>query len=125
MVHKKRCEALFYTFFILGTKVAISIYLGVGQYILDVTGGYLNNVCAEYQPPSVSTVLRNLFVPLPLILSFVSSLCVYFYPLTELTTKRNAIQLRNMQNSSIDNSKINSGYSNDENHNKKRDTEKY
>ena len=113
LIHKRRCDALFYTFFLLGTKIVISIYLGIGQYILDAYGGYKNNICAIDQPETVATVLRHLFIPVPLAMSIISSIFVYFYPITDLTVKKNTIQLKTIENRKISNERSNPEFNDD------------
>ncbi len=46
-------------------------------------GGYKNNVCYYDQPKSVEVIVRMLYSPVPILLVLLSSICVYFYPLTE------------------------------------------
>ena len=53
------------------------------------------SVCAESQPRSVDLVIRLLFIPVPIVLLIVSSICVYLYPITEERVKENALKLEN------------------------------
>jgi Na+/melibiose symporter-like transporter len=101
----------------------MSVYLGLGQYILGFYGGYINNVCAIYQPKSVNSVLRNLFIPIPLALAIISSIFVYFYPINDSTVKKNTIQLKIIENSYTSNGKSNGGF--EDEYQKKSTKEKY
>jgi Na+/melibiose symporter-like transporter len=57
----------------------------------------LSSECAEYQPKSVDLVLRLLFIPVPIVLLIISSVCVYFYPITEKKVKENALKLESIR----------------------------
>jgi hypothetical protein len=44
-------------------------------------GGYKNNVCYWYQPKNVDIIFRALFAAGPIVLCFISTVCIYFYSL--------------------------------------------
>ncbi|CAF0803858.1 unnamed protein product [Brachionus calyciflorus] len=78
--YRAKPDALFYTFFTVGTKIFMAIYLGISQEILDLVG-YKTNVCSEFQSATLKSSIKYLISPTPLILLLFSCICMYFYPI--------------------------------------------
>ncbi|RNA28598.1 sodium-dependent lysophosphatidylcholine symporter 1 [Brachionus plicatilis] len=87
--YRTRPDALFYTFFTIGTKILIAIYLGISQEVLAIVG-YKTSVCSEYQNEEVQESIKYLIAPLPLVFLVLSSVCIYFYPIDSKKAEENS-----------------------------------
>lgn len=85
---KSRPDALFYTFFVLGAKILIAVYLGLFQLALDLVG-FENGVCPANQKEGVSKSIIYLYAPIPLAFSLISSIATFFYPINEEKARNN------------------------------------
>jgi len=78
LIYKHKPDALFYTILYFNSKVSLAIYQFIGQYALHIYG-YKVNVCAEYQPSEINTVIRMIFAPLPVVFLILSCIFLLFY----------------------------------------------
>eukprot|EP00051_Salpingoeca_urceolata_P005405 m.73008 g.73008 ORF g.73008 m.73008 type:complete len:536 (+) comp14302_c0_seq1:315-1922(+) len=92
-----RREALFYSFFVFFQKFATGIALGVSTGVMQAAGYITDPCCDESQPSSVEATLRFLAGPAPIIVSLISVLCCYFYPLTKERCAEMRVELRKLR----------------------------
>lgn len=94
--YSTRPDALFYTFFLLGTKILISFYLGIFQLVLGLIG-YENEWCAEFQAPIVSETIIYMFAPIPIALLCISCLIITFFPIDEKLALENSERIQQLK----------------------------
>jgi len=93
--YNSKSDALFSSFFVIGPKILMAIYLGVSQAILSAVD-YKNGVCAEYQNENVSRVVTYLISIVPAVSFLLSIIGIYFYPISEKQVKINSETINNM-----------------------------
>lgn len=80
-----RQDAIFYSFYVFFSKLAVGVGLGLSQLALGV-GGYKTGECD--QPASVGLALRYLVVPGPVVFTLIALLILWRYPIDENRRKQ-------------------------------------
>ncbi len=93
--YNSKSDALFSSFFVIGPKILMAIYLGVSQAILSAVG-YKNGVCAEDQNEGVSYVVTYLISIVPAVSFMLSIITIHFYPISDKQVKMNSETIKNM-----------------------------
>lgn len=94
--YRSKPGALFYMLLALGTKIVIAIYLGLSQVVLSLVD-YKPNVCADYQNKDVAESIKYLLSPTPLLFVIVSSIAIFFYPITSKKAKENSEKIQKIK----------------------------
>ncbi|XP_037551293.1 sodium-dependent lysophosphatidylcholine symporter 1-B-like isoform X1 [Nematolebias whitei] len=89
-------EALFYSFYVFFTKFASGLSLGISTLSLKFAG-YATGECS--QPEAVSSTLKVLVSPVPIVLIAVGLLVLRTYPIDEERRQGNRKQLQEMLDS--------------------------
>ncbi|XP_053191343.1 sodium-dependent lysophosphatidylcholine symporter 1-B-like [Scomber japonicus] len=92
-------EALFYSFYVFFLKFASGISLGISTLSLKFAG-YMTGECS--QPETVSTTLKVLVSPVPVVLIAVGLLIIWTYPIDEEKRQGNRKLLQEMLDSEAD-----------------------
>ncbi|XP_068607869.1 sodium-dependent lysophosphatidylcholine symporter 1-B-like isoform X2 [Brachionichthys hirsutus] len=92
-------EALFYSYYVFFIKFASGVSLGISTLSLKFAG-YKTGACL--QPGTVSTTLKVLVSPVPVVLIAVGLLIMRTYPIDERRRQENRKVLREIQDSEAD-----------------------
>ncbi|XP_021174281.2 major facilitator superfamily domain-containing protein 2B isoform X1 [Fundulus heteroclitus] len=97
--YSKGHEAIFYSFYVFFTKLAVGITLGLSTLFLEVAG-YKTGKCKQL-PPVVST-LKILMGVVPICFFVIGLIILVFYPINEDVRRRNKISLEELRKQSFD-----------------------
>ncbi|XP_042333271.1 major facilitator superfamily domain-containing protein 2B isoform X3 [Sceloporus undulatus] len=87
-------ETIFYTSYVLLTKISSGLALGISSFTLDLAG-YKSGICK--QPSSVVTTLKTLIAVVPSIIIILGLFILYFYPITEKSREETKYALENLR----------------------------
>ncbi|XP_077991213.1 sodium-dependent lysophosphatidylcholine symporter 1-B-like [Glandiceps talaboti] len=96
-----RKEAIFYSFYVFFTKLAVGVTLGISALVLEFVG-YNSGACT--QPEAVAEALRILVSAGPVFFLLIGLVFLWFYPITEMRrseTRTKLAEIRERKRSSL------------------------